>query len=81
MGCLRKRSRCFHRAMMKDHQLITSQRHLRVRSAFTVTELDFVGARAKRLHDGADLAADQAVLGKIHQQRHHVEYVDGRLRS
>ena len=51
--------------MMEDHQLISSQRHLRVRSAFIVTKLDFVGLGAEVFHDSTHLATNQSLQVRL----------------
>jgi hypothetical protein len=48
------------RSMMEDQKLIGRERQLRVGLALVVGEFDFVGA-VQQFHDGADLAAQEAV--------------------
>ena len=50
---------------MKLKQLIRPQRQRRVRSAFVITEFDFVYSRGESLNDSANLAAQKAMVSDV----------------
>ena len=54
--------------MVKDEELVWREREISVRLALVIREFDFVGA-VQELHDGADLAAQEAVRGHVCEER------------
>jgi hypothetical protein len=57
---------------MKDQQLVGRERQLCVGLPSIVGEFDFVGA-VQELHDGTDLAAQEAVRGYIRQESDDIQ--------
>ena len=60
--------------VMQPHQLPGLERDHGVGSAVVIAELDFVDPRRPALDNGADLAADQSLLGQVLEQRNHGEH-------
>lgn len=51
------------RLVVKDQKLVFGQRQLRIGPPLVIRELDFKNTRDQGFDDGADLAAEQPVLG------------------
>lgn len=59
-------------SMVEDEELVGRQRQLCVRLAFIVGEFDFVSA-IHELHDGADLATQEAARGQIRDESDDIQ--------
>jgi hypothetical protein len=58
-------------SVMKAHDLFRLQGNHRVGAPLIITELDFVHSGRPTLHNGSDLAADQAVFWEVLQKGNH----------
>jgi len=57
-----------NRLVMKAHELFRLQGNHRVCAPLIITELNFVHSGRPTLHNGPDLAADQAVFREVLQK-------------
>ena len=57
-----------NRFVMKAHELFRRQGNHRVCAPLIITELDFIHSGCPTLHNGPDLAADQAVRRQFFQE-------------